>query len=184
MPRSLRLFKRCHPCSATLCTLWSVPHSPLHPYNPAVLWPCRQPAASSGNAPLPLHSPPLHNNLSLCQMEVVRGYLHCHKWAQLCLCVCVHLCVCVCVCVCAGWWFGGTRWVKWGIKVACVFLWAHACCLSPVACQTWQHFMFSAYNPWHFTDWHWNQSTLNCGFAILKLFSLWSLNQVWALVNI
>lgn len=29
-------------------------------------------------------------------------------------------------------------------------------------------FMLSAYKPWHFTDWHQNQRTLNCGFTIFQ----------------
>lgn len=29
-------------------------------------------------------------------------------------------------------------------------------------------FVLSAHNLWHFTDWHWNQSALNCGFTIFE----------------
>lgn len=73
-----------------------------------------------------------------------RGFLHCHNWAQLC----------VCACVCFGWGLSMDKMRDNG----CVSFW-HACCLSPVICKTWQRFVFFTHSSWHFTDWHWNQST-------------------------
>lgn len=69
--------------------------------------------------------------------------------------------------VCAGWWLGAKDVHNEGQRFVCVLFYAHACYLSPVGFKTWQRFVLSAHNLWHFTDLHWNGRTGSVNSVIL-----------------
>lgn len=82
-----------------------MPHSPFHPYNPAVPWPWRQPAASWGNAP------------SLFTLHPSTTTSACARWRLLdgiCTVTSGHNCV---------YAVGGIRWAKW--RIVCRFMTMH-----------------------------------------------------------